>query len=416
MKIQALFFSPSKANPSTKYRKGRLQAFSHTRLVIVIAFFLVTLLVGLLSSCDSGGTNGSGDVVPEGNIATIAGLGGDFDYSGDGDVATHARLGYVTGIASDADGNVYVADGAANVIRKINHADGKIETVAGTFLGFNTVDPAPHDGDGTAATKAHLNVPFGIAVAANGDLYIADAGNQVIRRIDAATGKISVFAGSYSQPLVYTGDGGAATSAALHTPHDIAIDNTGNVFIADKDNHAIRRVLAGTSVITTVAGGGPEKKGYAGDNGPAINASLDTPQGIGLAENGDLYIADSGNDVIRRVDAVTGKITTVAGTGTSGYSGDNGPATGAKLSGPTRLAVDHDGNLFIADHGNHVIRKVDASGIISTVAGKGTAGYSGDGGLAVNAELSSPYGVALDKDGNLLITDTDNSVIRMVVR
>ena len=416
MKNQIPFLSPAKTNPSTTCRKGRLQSVSHTRLVIVIAFFLVTLLVGLMSSCDSGGGSGSGDVVPEGNIATIAGLGGDFDYSGDGDVATHAKLGYVTGIASDADGNVYVVDGAANVLRKINQADGKIETIAGTFLGFNAADPTPHGGDGAAATKAHLNVPFGIAAAANHDVYIADAGNQVIRRIEGATGKISVFAGSYTQPLAYTGDGGPATSAALHTPHDLAIDNTGNVFIADKDNHAIRRVAAGTSVITTVAGGGPDKRGYAGDNGPAINASLDTPQGIALAENGDLYIADSGNDVIRRVDASTGKITTVAGTGTMGYSGDNGLATGAKLSGPTRLVIDHDGNLFIADHGNHVIRKVDASGIISTVAGKGTAGYSGDGGLAIKAELSSPYGIALDKDGNLLITDTDNSVIRIVVR
>ena len=383
--------------------------------MIVFAFFLVMLLVGLITSCDSGG-NGSGDIVPEGNIATIAGTGGQFDYSGDGDVAIQAKLGYVTGIASDADGNLYVTDGAANVIRKISRNDGKIETIAGTFLGFNVVDPSPHGGDDGSAAKAHLNVPFGIATAASGDIYIADAGNQVIRRIDASTGKISVYAGNYAKPLAWSGDGGAATGAALHTPHDIAIDATGNVFIADKDNHAVRKVEAGTSIISTVAGGGPDKKGYAGDNGPATSAKLDTPQGIAIAANGDLYIADAGNHVIRKVEATTGKIITVAGTGTFGFSGDNGPATGAKLYGPTRIAIDQAGNLYIADHGNHVIRKVDTSGIITTVAGTGTAGYSGDGGLAIHAELSSPYGVAIDKDGNLLITDTDNSVIRIVVQ
>lgn len=401
--------------PSKKHRTFHRQTISHARLLIVFAFLLVMLLVGLITSCDSG-ENGSDEIVPEGNIATIAGTGGQFDYSGDGDVAIHAKLGFVTGITSDADGNLYVTDGAANVIRKISRSDGKIETIAGTFLGFNVVDPSPHGGDDGSALKAHLNVPFGIATAGNGDIYIADAGNQVIRRIDASTGKISVYAGNYAKPLAWSGDGGAATGATLHTPHDIAIDATGNVFIADKDNHAIRKVTAGTSIISTVAGGGPDKKGYAGDNGPATSARLDTPQGIAIAANGDLYIADAGNHVIRKVEATTGKIMTVAGTGTFGFSGDNGPATGAKLYGPTRIAVDQAGNLYIADHGNHVIRKVDTSGVITTVAGTGTAGYSGDGGLAIHAELSSPYGIAVDKDGNMLITDTDNSVIRIVVQ
>jgi streptogramin lyase len=314
----------------------------------------------------------------------------------------------------DVAGNVYVTDGAANVVRKINHADGEMSTIAGTFLGFNVVDPTPHAGDGGAATTAHLNVPFGVAVAANNDIYIADAGNQVVRRIDATKGAMSVFAGTYSQPPGYTGDGGAAVNAALYTPYDVAIDQAGNVFIADKDNHAIRRVAAGTGIISTVAGGGPARKGYSGDNGPATSARLNTPQGIAVATNGDLYIADAGNHVIRRVDAGSRIISTFAGAGTSGYSGDNGPATAAQLSSPTRVCLDPSGNVYIADHGNHVIRRVERSGTITSIAGVGLPGFSGDGGPAIAAQLSSPFGIANDNEGNLLITDNGNSVVRAI--
>ncbi|MEJ1238767.1 hypothetical protein WBG78_11590 [Chryseolinea sp. T2] len=404
-----------KANPAAiKRESSRARINRHNRLIFVAAILLTTVLVALMSACE--GDNEADESAGEGEIETIVGAGGVFDYSGDGGVATDARLGYITGVALNGQGDLFVVDGAANVLRKVNVSDKKISTVAGTFLGFNSADPTPHAGDGSAASQAHLNVPFGIAISNNNDIYIADAGNQVVRRIDATTGKIEVFAGNYNQPLGYTGDGAVATSASLHTPYDVAIDKSGNVFIADKDNHAIRRVTAGSGVINTVAGGGPLKKGYAGDNGPATQAMLNTPQGIAVAANGDLYIADAGNNVIRRVESGSGKINTFAGTGTAGYSGDNALATAAQLSSPTRICIDASGNILIADHGNHVIRKVDPSGIITTIAGTGIPGFSGDGGLALGAQLSSPFGVAVDSHGNLVVTDNGNSVVRMIIR
>lgn len=414
MKTQTVLRASQKQMGIMSPRASKRAYTRHARWVAVIAFCLTTLVAFMMSGCESSENDGPATV--PGNIETVAGIGGSFDNAGDGGEAIQAQLGYVTGIAVDNAGDVYVTDGAANVIRKVTRADGKISTIAGTFLGFNAADPTPHAGDGSTATAAHLNVPFGVAIAPNNDVYIADAGNHVIRRIDATTGKIVVFAGSYSQPLGYAGDGGAATNAALYTPHDIAIDQEGNVFIADKDNHVIRRVAAATGIISTVAGSGPSKKGYAGDNGPATSARLNTPQGIAVASNGDLYIADAANNVIRRVDASTGNISTFAGTGSAGLSGDNGPATSAQLYAPTRIALDEAGNVYVSDHGNHVIRQIDPAGTITTIAGTGTPGFSGDGGLAVNAQLSSPFGIAIDAEGNLLFTDNGNSVVRAIIR
>ncbi|MGC3947324.1 MAG: hypothetical protein QM762_22880 [Chryseolinea sp.] len=395
-------------------RSSRSRIDQHNRFIFLAALLLTTVLVALMASCGEENADPE-EIASSGEIETIAGIGGSFDYTGDGGEAIDAKLGYVTGIALAADGSIYVVDGAANLVRMISRDDKKISTISGTFLGFNAADPTPHAGDGSSASQAHLNVPFGLTIGANKDVYIADAGNHVIRRIDARSGKIGLFAGNYAQSTGYNGDGSAATSATLHTPYDVALDQSGNLFIVDKDNHAIRKVTVGTGVISTVAGGGPLKKGYSGDNGPAINSKLDTPQGIAIAPNGDLFIADAGNHVVRHVSASNGNIYTYAGTGTAGYSGDNGPASAAKLSSPTRICLDASGNLYIADHGNHVIRKIDSSGTITTIAGKGTPGYSGDGGKAVAAEFSSPFGIAVDHDGNLYVTDNGNSVIRMVV-
>lgn len=386
---------------------------NYIRTVRTVSILLIVTIVALLAACNPDEINGSGSI-PPGNIETIAGVGREFDYSGDGGAATEAHLGFVTGVATDRAGDVYLVDGAANVVRKLNRADGKIVTLTGTFLGFNIADPTPHAGDGGLASLAHLYVPYGIAVDANSNIYIADAGNNVIRRIESSTGKMTLYAGNYTQPAGYAGDGGGALAAAFHTPYDVAADKGGDLYIVDKDNHVIRRVAANSGNITTVAGSGPEKAGYAGDNGLATDARLHSPQGIAVAGNGDLYIADAGNHVIRRVDMNTGKIFTYAGNGTVGFSGDNGPANEAQLSSPARIALDAAGNLFIADHGNHVIRKVDASGTISTIVGTGTPGYSGDGGRAVDAQLSSPYGVAVDKSGNIVFSDNGNSVIRAV--
>ena len=223
----------------------------------------------------------------------------------------------------------------------------------------------------------------------------------------AAPGDINTVAGTGT--FDYSGDGGPATSADFDSPVEVAV-GSGNLYIADFNNHRVRRVNS-SGTVTTVAGTGTA--GYSGDGGPATSAEIDFPRGLAVDADGNLYIADYSNDVVREVDG-SGTITTVAGTGTAGYSGDGGDATAAELDGPRTLAFDSDGNLYITDSLNNVIRKVGPSGTITTVAGTGTAGYSGDGGDATAAELNQPWGVTLDASGNLYIADTLNNVVRRV--
>jgi sugar lactone lactonase YvrE len=213
--------------------------------------------------------------------------------------------------------------------------------------------------------------------------------------------------------LGYSGDGGPAASAEFSSPTGVAVDSSGNLYIVDADNNRIRKVTASTGIITTVAGNGTA--GYSGDGGAATSAELDTPFGVAVDASGNLYIVDVNNDRIRKVTASTGIITTVAGNGTWGYSGDGGTATSAELFSPFGVAVDASGNLYIADSGNNRIRKVTAStGIITTVAGNGTAGSTGDGGAASSAELSYPTGVVVDSLGNFYIADYNNNKVRTV--
>jgi sugar lactone lactonase YvrE len=284
-------------------------------------------------------------------------------------------------------------------------APGTISTVAGNGTqGFG--------GDGGPATDANLDGPVGIALDSAGNLFIADTFNNRIRRVDAS-GTITTVAGDGAAGLAgdFGGDGGPATSAKLYWPLDVAVDSDGNIFIADRHNHRVRRVDATTRIITTVAGNGTA--GFGGDGGPATGANLRGPNGVALDSDGNLFIADLGNQRIRRVDADTGNITTVAGDGTRDFGGDGGPATSAKLYGPRSVALDGNGNLFIADTGNRRIRRVDAStGIITTVAGNGTQGFGGDGGPATSANLDGPISVMLDSNGNLIIAD--NNRIRRV--
>ena len=211
----------------------------------------------------------------------------------------------------------------------------------------------------------------------------------------------------------YAGDGGPATSAQLKPPEDVDVDSSGNIYIADTQNQRIRKVDAATGIIQTVAGTG--SAGYNGDGGPATSAQLKAPSGVAIDSSGNIYIADTQNFRIRKVDAATGIIQTVAGTGVAGYSGDGGPATSAQIKNPAVVAVDASGNIYIADTLNHRIRKVDAAtGIIQTVAGTGVAGYSGDGGPATSAQIKNPAVVAVDASGNIYIGDTDNHRIRKV--
>ena len=275
-----------------------------------------------------------------------------------------------------------------------------ISTVAGTGT-------SGYFGDGGPAVNAGLKHPFGVAVDTSGNLFIADTGNNVIRKV-AANGVISTVAGDGLAG--YSGDNGPATNASLFNPSGVAADASGNLFIADTDNSVIRKVAA-NGIITTFAGNSVDD--YSGDGGQATNASMYFPSGVAVDTSGNLFIADSYNNVIRKVGA-DGIISTVAGNGSSGYSGDGGQATNANLYFPLDVVADASGNLFVADTDNFVVRRVDARGIISTVAGNGAAGFSGDGGPATNAALRWPSSVAVDASSNLFISDTDNNVIRQV--
>src|SRR5204863_478114 len=227
-----------------------------------------------------------------------------------------------------------------------------------------------------------------------------DLGNERIRKIAGATGVITTVAGN--GVLGFAGDGGAATNASLNSPASVAQDASGNLYIAEYANHRIRKVTAATGIITTVAGNGINT--FAGDGGAATSASLSHPNGVALDAGGNLYIADLGNERIRKVAAATGIITTVAGNGVISFAGDGGAATSASLTRPTGVALDASGNLYIADNVNHRIRKVDAAtGIITTMAGNGNPTFAGDGGAATSASVYVPTGVALDASGNLYI-------------
>ncbi len=337
-------------------------------------------------------------VYAAGIITTVAGTGTS-GYSGDEGAATSAQFMSTYGIALDAAGNLYIVDFYNHRIRKMD-TSGIITTVAGTGT-------RGYSGDGGAATSAQLNYPCAVAVDAAGNLYISDSGNYRIRKVDTS-GTITTVAGAGTYG--YSGDEGAATLAKLQGPYGVAVDVAGNLYISDYAVNAIRKVDA-SGIITTVAGTGTG--GYSGDGGSAVSAQLNSPRGVAADAAGNLYIADTANNVIRKVDT-SGIITTAAGTGTSGYSGDGEAALSARLNNPVSVAVDAAGNLYITDMSNYKIRKVDTAGIITTVAGAGTPGYSGDGGAATSAQLQGPIGVAVDAAGNLYISDTGSRVIRKV--
>jgi class 3 adenylate cyclase len=336
-------------------------------------------------------------------IATLAGTGVSADGP-DGRAAIATDLAHPVALALDSAGRLYVI--AGNRVRRIN-ADGTVTTVAGTGgAGFS--------GDGAAATSANLDGPQAIAIDSAGDIYIADSQNNRVRKVDPQ-GIITTFAGS--GPASYGGDGGPATKAALADPTGVAIGFASTILIADSGNNRVRAVDA-NGTISTVAGTGDS--GYAGDGGPATSALLNDPRCLAVDANSYIYVTDALNDRVRRID-VSGTISTVAGTGDQGTKGDNGPATSASLqlatsplSGGGCLAVDTAGNVFIADALNNRVRKVAVgSNIITTVAGNGRQGSSGDSGAATNAELDLPLGVAVDSSG-LYIADSDGNRIRLV--
>jgi sugar lactone lactonase YvrE len=417
-------------------------------------------------------------VDPDGATTTVAGTG-RHGFSGDGGPAVDAGLGLPNGVAVAPDGSIYIADTWNDRIRRVD-ADGTITTVAGRGdtpfadkrlatevpLEASGVAIAPdgsihvaahrcvhridgdrviasvagtgvqgYSGDGGPAVEAELHEAHAIAFGPDGSLYIADCGEQVVRRV-APDGTITTFAGTgpdddceEPDPGVaddadalwawYGRDGGPATGARLVGPWDVAVDAAGNVYIADSENiritddvgvesHRIRRV--GTDgLITTFAGVGVS--GFSGDGGPATKARLGDPTGVAVGPDGSVYIADQDTNRIRRVDP-NGVITTVAGTGKERYSGDGGPATKAALDSPEKIAFDREGNLFIADRYNNRVRRVGRDGVITTLAGSGEAGSSGDGGPATEARLT-PIALAVGPDGAVYVAD-DYGRVRLV--
>ena len=348
------------------------------------------------------------------NIITTMAGNGNGGYAGDDGASISASLNLPAFVAMDVHGNFFIADQGNNVIREVESYGvygpfGIIRTVAGN-------GNANYSGDGGAATNATLSSPTCVAIDAYGNLFIADQGNQRIRKVDT-NGIITTVAGSGNR--IFSGDGGAATNADLNNPCGVAVDATGNLFITDQSNNRIRKVDT-NGIITTVAGGaGGFYGGYSGDGGAATNAQLNSPYDVTMDVWGNLFISDQGNAVIREVNT-NGIITTVAGNGRGGPPCNGCSATNSNFYSPSVVAVDVHGNLLIADPGNHLIEEVATNGILTTVAGKymGNSGdpgsYSGDGGAATNAVFNKPCGVAVDANGNLFIADRYNNRIRKV--
>ncbi len=340
-----------------------------------------------------------------GIITTVAGTPYNGGYGGDLGPATAARLSQPYGVHVDAFGNLFIADTNNDRIRKVDAVTQNIDTVAGGGSSF---------GEGGPATQAQLNKPFAVFVDISANIYISDSDNHYIRMVDATTQNIHTVAGDGAAG--YSGDDGPATSASIQKPKGVWVDESGNILIGDTENNRIRKVDGETQVITTVAGNG--SSGYSGDDGPATSASLKKPHAVCIHEAAApayLVIADPSNHRIREVNLNTGIITKVAGTLWSGYNGDNRSATSARLYYPFGVHVDPSHNTYIADTYNHRIRKVDGkTGIITTVAGTGSKGFSGDGGPATSARLRYPFNVFLDSTGNIYIVDTYNYRIRKV--
>ncbi len=339
-------------------------------------------------------------------VYTVAG-DGTAAYGGDGGISTLSKVNAPNGIAIDAAGNIYIADHDNNRIRKIS-TTGTISTIAGTGFGGYLASQ-----DGGPATAAWIKWPIGIAVDASGNVFFSDYGNNIIRKI-STSGIITTIGGIAGSIPSYGGDGGPATAANLGNAWGVAVDAAGNVLVADALNHRVRKINTTTGIISTIAGMG--FVGFAGDGGAATAAAcrLNEPTGVAVDGAGNIYIADNANNRVRKINTA-GIISTIAGVGLPyGYAGDGGPATVARLYYPKAIAVDNPGNVYVCDWNNSVIRKINTSGTITTLAGTGVSGYSGDGSAAISAQLDHPLGLAVRSDGDVFVGDAANNRVRRI--
>jgi uncharacterized protein (TIGR03437 family) len=328
---------------------------------------------------------------PRGQVQTVAG-DAYLHAIGDGAPATVAQLFQPAAVSLDSTGNLYIADSGTERVRQVLPS-GVIQTIAGTGI--------------AAAGTGDLHAPMGVAVNAAGDLTIADTANHRIRKVSAgATVTIAGTGTAGAGP-----EGLAPGETPLNSPRGVCVDRAGTLFIVDTGNHRVLQIAPGGTVRTAAGNGSP---GYAGDGGPARLAQLNQPSACTLDAAGNLFIADTANHCIRQVTA-SGAISTIAGAGQAGAGGDEGPATAAALNAPRGVAVDESGSVYIADTANHRIRQVTPDGVIHTIAGQDAAGFTGDGGPALQAQLHSPGGLALDGLGNLYVADTGNNRVRRLV-
>jgi|SRR5579883_425302 len=343
---------------------------------------------------------------PTPTITSVAGTG-EKGFAGDGGPAASAKLDQPFDVAFDKSGNFYFSDTNNHRVRRVDAKTGIITTVAGNGKkGFS--------GDGGKATDASLNEPYGIAFDADDNLYIVDRLNFCVRKVTAKTAFITTIAGTGGQSG-FAGDGGAANKSLLVEPNGICLDMQGKLYIADVAGHRVRIVDLKSGTISTLVGNG--KGATTGDGGPIKNASLFGPRAVALGPDGKLYVVERNGHCVRRIDCAKETIERFAGTGKKGYTGDGGKALDATFDGPKEIDIDRDGNVFIVDTENEAIRRIEAkTGVITTVAGKGrtkTPGL-GDGGPATSATLGRPHGVAVGPDGALYIGDTNSHRIRKV--
>ncbi len=333
-------------------------------------------------------------------IHTEAGTG-HAGYSGDGGLASKAALNEPFDICFGPHNEMYIADASNHCIRRVDQKSGLITTVAGC-------GSKGYSGDGGGATIAKMNEPYGVAADSRGNLFIVDRLNAAVRYVDAKTGIISTLAGNGTSG--YKGDGEPAKFAQLKEPNGLALDARGNLYIADVSDNRIRKVDLKTKIITTICGTGIRK--FSGDGGLAVHASIDGARAVDVDRSGNIYICEREGNRIRKIDIHSGNIHTIAGTGAAGYSGDNGPALQAALNEPKWVSVDAYGNVFVVDTENHCIRRIDQkTGIITTVAGDGKQGESGDGSAAKEARMNRPHGCVVHH-GILYIADTENHRVR----